>query len=102
MTAAADAAAFAATEAIAAGEWDRHLLALWRAVRERRMLTDRSKPPTIPTPERHQVWVWMNGPGAPHWEIRGTGVIFDEDLVPPARRAAMKESRGRKPAGTTP
>ena len=24
-----------------------------------------------------QVWVHMNGPGEPHWEIRGTGAILD-------------------------
>ena len=55
----AAAAAFAATECIKAGEWDGYLPELWRVVRERRMLTDRSKSPTIPTPERHQVWAWM-------------------------------------------
>lgn len=26
-----------------------------------------------------QVWVWMNGPGDPHWEMRGTGLIADGD-----------------------
>lgn len=77
-----DAAAFAAVEAIKAGEWDRALVPLLATVRERMALIDPSKPPRM-TPEMiasgHQVWVWMNGPGTPHWEVRGTGALPEED-----------------------
>lgn len=36
-----------------------------------------NRPPDDILPESHQVWVWMRGPDYPHWEVRGTGVIFD-------------------------
>jgi hypothetical protein len=41
-------------------------------------LIDRNNRPSdnLPGMESHQVWVWMNGPGKPHWEIRGTGAMF--------------------------
>lgn len=38
---------------------------------------DRRNPPSREGLESHQVWVWMNGPGQPHWEVRGTGVALD-------------------------
>jgi hypothetical protein len=44
------------------------------------VLLDSRKPPWRPrTMESHQLWVWMNGPGAPHWEVRGTGVFMEEE-----------------------
>lgn len=67
--------AFAAREAIEAGEWDRFLVSLAVAVRKRMELIDRSKKPSEPPPP-YQHWVWMNGPGTPHWEIVGTGAIL--------------------------
>lgn len=81
MTAADSAAAFAATEAILAGDWDRHLASLRMALFDRqRVLEDMSQPPPK-TREMiasgHQVWVGMNGPGKPHWEVRGTGVLLN-------------------------
>jgi hypothetical protein len=41
-------------------------------------LLDIDNPPEydLPGMEHHQVWVWMNGPGKPHYEIRGTGGAF--------------------------
>lgn len=72
------AAAFAATEMIKAGEWDPYLDKLRIAVRDRQqVLEDGTQPPpkTISMlASGHQVWVWMNGPGKPHWEVRGTGL----------------------------
>lgn len=74
-----DAAAFAATEAIEAGEWDRHIGTLQGVLYRRLMvLQDRSKQPPRPASmEDHQVWAWMHGPGLGHWEIRSTGVVID-------------------------
>lgn len=72
-----DAVAFAASEAIAAGEWDRHLHTIQVALTRRRQeLEDPNHPPprtTAMIASGHQVWAWMNGPGKPHWEVRGTG-----------------------------
>lgn len=79
MSAATASAAFAASEAIRAGEWDDHLQQLAWEVKKRQELYDRARPPRLTTPpEKHQVWAWMNGPGRPHWEIRGTGLVLDE------------------------
>lgn len=68
------AAAFAATEAIKAGEWDRHLAQIQMAVSDRLRVTDRTRTPNIPLPPG-QVWVWMNDP-VNEWQPRGTGVVF--------------------------
>lgn len=68
----ASAAAFAATEAIKAGEFDRHLHQIEDALRHRRMILDHRNKPSIPLP-KGQVWVWMNHP-LNRWEPRGTGV----------------------------
>ena len=69
------AAAFAATEAIRAGEWDAYLHQIAFAVKARQKLLDPLKKPDIPL-EPAQRWVWMTGPGMPHWEVVGTGAIF--------------------------
>lgn len=71
-------AAFAALTAIEAGEWDRFLLRLRAAIEQRRR-TDAYKAHLIAGDDvsSHQHQVWMNGPGEPHWEIRGTGLIDD-------------------------
>lgn len=72
--------AFGTVEGIASGEWDRFLPKILIAVRDRqRVLENHEK---IPPKTRsmivsgHQVWVWMQGPGKPHWEIRGTGLVL--------------------------
>lgn len=44
----------------------------------------------VPPREWHgpgQTWVWMNGPGEPHWEIRGTGLVFTDDERARLRKA---------------
>jgi hypothetical protein len=67
---------FAAVEAIREGALDRHLDTIDQAIQARRRVLRRSAAPGR-TPEmvdNHQHWVWINGPGEPHWEIRGTGV----------------------------
>jgi hypothetical protein len=71
-------AAFAAAESIEAGEWDRYIGTLQATLYRRALvLQDRSqKPPRPVTMQDHQHWVWMNGPGPGHWEIRGTGVVI--------------------------
>jgi hypothetical protein len=70
-------AAFAAAEAVRSGEWDDYLLALKQAIhdRERILQDEENVPPQTVTMQAsgHQVWVWMQGPGKPHWEVRGTG-----------------------------
>jgi hypothetical protein len=71
-----DVLAFATVEAIKAGDCDRHLRTILAATKERLELIDPSKPPRRKPPESHQLWVWMNGPGTPHWEIRGTGASW--------------------------
>jgi hypothetical protein len=80
MSAADNAAAFAATESIRAGDWDAALIPLLQVIQDRRRrLEDMSEPPPK-TREMiasgHQVWVGMNGPGKPHWEVRGTGALL--------------------------
>lgn len=74
------AAAFAATSAIEAGEWDRHLMQISEAVHRRSMILNHNRKPSIPLPPG-QVWVWMNHP-LNRWEPRGTGVIIDERTTP--------------------
>lgn len=74
------AAAFAASEAIKGGEWDRFLAQIGSAVRERQMVLDHTRKPTIPLPPG-QVWAWMHGPGTPHWEPRGTGALVPDVVV---------------------
>lgn len=77
MSGTAASAAFAAAEAIEAGEWDAHLGQVSAALRRRRLALSDPRQPPPKTAEMeasgHQVWVWMNGPGKGHWEIRGTG-----------------------------
>jgi hypothetical protein len=72
-------AAFAATEAIRAGEWDGFLPQIRMALADReRVLRNPDQPPPktdAMVASGHQVWAWMNGPGKPHWEVRGTGMI---------------------------
>jgi hypothetical protein len=73
-------AAFSATESISYGSWDPYLTQLRIALADRqRVLEDPEQAPPK-TAEMiasgHQTWVWMHGPGKPHWEIRGTGVVF--------------------------
>lgn len=51
----------------------------WVAAIDRRYNPD--QPPSRNGLERHQVWVWMNGPGHPHWEIRGTGALLEDDAA---------------------
>jgi hypothetical protein len=60
-------------QAIEAGECDRHLEQILTAAKARLELVDPTKPPRRQPPEPHQVWAWMSGPGAPHWQIVGTG-----------------------------
>lgn len=78
------AAAFAAFEAIRSGQWDAHMNQLMIAVGERsKILRDPTRPPPKTQSmieSGHQVWAWMNGPGAPHWEAMGTGAIVPEEL----------------------
>ncbi len=38
---------------------------------------DSSPPRNKYMEERVQVWAWMLGPGGGHFEVRGTGVIWD-------------------------
>lgn len=71
-----DAAAFAAHEAIRAGNWDRHLTALMLAVRDRQEVLNPYRPPSLPLPSG-QVWAWMGGATPPHWEACGTGALLD-------------------------
>lgn len=68
------AVAFAFAMAVEDGCVDRNLLLIRAAVNERLELINEQRPPRIKLPAG-QVWVWMNGPGAPHWERRGTGVV---------------------------
>jgi hypothetical protein len=65
--------AFAAVTHIKAGDWDRFLVPILAAARERADLLNPDVPPRTRLPQG-QVWAWMNGPGAPHWETRGAGV----------------------------
>jgi len=74
--AAADAAAFAAWQAIEAGLWDDHLTSLAGAIGRREALYDRKRPPKGSLPAG-QVWAWMQGANPPRWEIRGTGALLD-------------------------
>lgn len=83
------AAAFAANEAIRSGEFDSFLDELLRTVQARRELIDHSRKPKTWLPPG-QVWAWMNGPGTPHWEPRGTGVI-----LPPELEAEHRARRGQ-------
>jgi hypothetical protein len=80
MSQADKAAAFAATESITAGDWDDSLLALEIVIRARRRVLENMDEPPPKTREMlasgHQVWVGMNGPGKPHWEVRGTGCVI--------------------------
>jgi hypothetical protein len=73
--------AFAAIEALRDGSLDDHLEQLNAAINERQRLYDMSRPPprTATMIEQHQVWAGMNGPGRPHWEVRGTGAIWPSD-----------------------
>ena len=73
-----DAAAFAAVEAIRAGDFDGYLGAITQTIRERRRLTDPSRPPlrTAKMDETAQVWVWLNREDGGAWEVRGTGAIL--------------------------
>jgi len=32
--------------------------------------------------EKHQLWAWMQGADPPHWEIVGTGLIYDGPIPP--------------------
>ena len=43
-------------------------------------LLDFDNPPerNLPGMEPHQFWIWMNGPGKPHYEIRGTGAMLGD------------------------
>jgi hypothetical protein len=74
---------FAAVEAIRAGTLDPHLGTIARAIADRyralastEQLRLDAQPARTPEMEASgQHWVWMNGPGEPHWEIRGTGVV---------------------------
>lgn len=70
--------AFAATEAIRSGDWDDFIGPLFVAITKRRELYNQKKSPSRAGLEDHQVWAWMNGPGRPHWEVRGTGLVLDE------------------------
>lgn len=72
-----DSLGFAAVEAIRDGALDRHLDTIDRAIGARRRAIRRLNTQPERTAEmvaNHQHWVWMNGPGEPHWEVRGTGV----------------------------
>jgi hypothetical protein len=80
MSDAAAIAAFAAIESIRSGDWDAYRERLRRALTARqRELEDPDHVPAK-TAEMlasgHQVWAWMQGPGKPHWEIRGTGALI--------------------------
>jgi hypothetical protein len=72
------ASAFNASVEIEQGVLDRFLPQILIAIKDRqRVLEDHTKQPPK-TQEMlasgHQVWVWMQGPGKPHWEVRGPGV----------------------------
>lgn len=69
------AVAFAFAMAVEEGLVDRNLLFIRVAINERLELINEMRPPRIKLPAG-QVWAWMNGRGNPHWERRGTGVIF--------------------------
>lgn len=69
--------AFAAKLHIDAGDWDLFLDQIRFAVAERRVWINPAHPPKRPLPPG-QVYVWMNGPGTPQWEVQGTGVVLDK------------------------
>lgn len=66
--------AFAATESIRSGEWDAFLPSLRRAVFDRMQLLNPKEEPSRVGLAEHQVWVWMDHSGTPHWEVKGTEV----------------------------
>jgi hypothetical protein len=71
---------FAASEAIQSGELDDYLDQLLVVIQARRRLYDMTRSPAR-TPEmvaNGQVWAGMNGPGRPHWEVRGTGAMMSD------------------------
>jgi hypothetical protein len=74
--------AFAAGEAVKSGDFDRYLVGLLTSIRQRLALIDHTRSPSRVGLESHQVWAWMNGPGTPHWEIRGTGAIWPDPAQP--------------------
>lgn len=70
---------FAMCEAIDVGDADDLLLSVRRSVLNRlRVLQNPDTPPadTEAMIAQRQLWVWMYGPGKPHWEIRGTGALL--------------------------
>lgn len=74
----AAAAAYSAVEAVVRGQVDPYLAQIATAIRARqRLLHNLAKSPPASELEPGQVWVQMNGPGKPHWEIRGTGLRND-------------------------
>jgi hypothetical protein len=94
--------AFGTVEAVKAGLLDDHLVTILQAVRDRLILTNQNREPSTILPPG-QVWAWMWDEPAPppslhgeeflqdtrtrgHWEVRGTGVIIDPEMVPQARR----------------
>lgn len=82
-----DALAFTADQAIKAGLIDRHLDTLRQSIHERTMILNPRRKPSIPLP-KGQVWAWMGGAKPPQWEVRGTGVVAPDELIPEARRKA--------------
>lgn len=86
----ASSASFAAHQAIDAGQWDDFLTPLFVAIQRRRELYNHKKQPPRFGMASHQVWAWMNGPGAPHWEVRGTGAVLD-----PETERAHRERRAQ-------
>lgn len=68
---------FSVLQAIEAGLLDDHLVQIGIGLSDRIALLRRSTPPprTDKMRDLGQVWVWMNGPGKGHWEIRGTGFV---------------------------
>lgn len=61
-----------------AGDRDDHCILCW--------LEDVSGCPPVDMNDSHplpegQIWVWMGGANPPHWEIRGTGAVFEREPV---------------------
>lgn len=68
--------AFAALEHINAGDWDDWLPLFRGAALRRATIYNHKRQPDRTELADHQLWVWMTGPGRPHWVIVGTGALL--------------------------
>lgn len=89
------AAAFAASQAITDGEWDKSLFPLLLAIKDRMELINHDKKPARSLPAG-QIWVWMGGPGTPHWEVVGTGALPPEGYVPRVPHVSPPTASGKE------